>query len=354
MYDVRLSIPGSFDEVHPYMGYLFLLTDEFDLMVVDWRGWAEEIASHYQQPAGVFDALADAHHREKALNLSLTLEVDSIPDQFIVSTESLGIGSCAHWDIYNSVLYIANLTGLHVYPLLINGTFEGVKERTKYVESPTFDVSPKWGIVTTAAGDQGFFAQAAYLWEGDFRPDFVNRHFDGIEAHSSTWLSDKALAFTETGAQIFTNEFGPAKLSRQIGRAEGIAISSFGTRQGSIEPTVDQDVTFAGGFASNQSIYVFAGNRATRYKVASDNEHDMLGEPRHFELPCREITGGATFRPGVVFDTDAGTFHSDALNFNPTLVSPGENVSLRVFRRSYDHVYQIWSVKDDHIELVVL
>lgn len=52
------------EDVHPYMDYLFLLTSNYDLLVIDWPGWVDAELSRME---GRIDGWAQALSRNDQL-----------------------------------------------------------------------------------------------------------------------------------------------------------------------------------------------------------------------------------------------------------------------------------------------
>ena len=109
-------------------------------------------------------------------------------------------------------------------------------------------------------------------------------------------------------------------------------------------------INFDFGFASNRLIYLVCGSSVTRYRV--DLYEERSSDSGEFNIDANTIYDALTFSRGLVFDTDSGTMYTTAISPKPALVSHGENVVVRTFNNSKNYTNQIWSVKDDNVEII--
>lgn len=240
-------------------------------------------------------------------------------------------------------------------PLLINGSYDRHLEPELVLDAPSVNLRARAGVLAAACGEDGLFAQRAYLWDDQLGqlPDLDVRYDSYIMR--SAWMVHDLIAFSENDAILFENSTSTADI---VVAEEGTSrrfVEEFGRSQERGDGLFASPHDFESGFASNASVYAWRAGRVERFSLDAKR---LTGNVR-FELPVRTIYSGATFmyarqRGGFVLDSDRGTWFSDALHVNPELVSPGENIVVRVFPSAKYYQHQVWSVKADYVEVTMI
>ncbi|HLF80024.1 MAG TPA: hypothetical protein VJB57_21300 [Dehalococcoidia bacterium] len=355
---MKFAIEGEFNDIHPYMDYLFLLSQDYELRVVDWASWVARIADElndWDLASFVSAALSDNRKlstTKGADRVRETRNLGRVPEDLVLYRAPLGVHSCADWVIYNRTLYYATSNGVWMLPLLINGTFDGTLEPRKLIEPRSFQLRAKFGLITAACGVEGLAASGTYVWDFQELPHVEGRTVNNVPADRIGWMQHNVIGISEDSASLLYNSLADADFgSGYTPQSERQAVSQFGFQLRSSRDLFAEPTHFVRGFASNQRLYGWAGNRVKIMAFDAPALTGRLGVVKEFELPVTSIYEGTSFQSGLTFDTDQGTYFTSALHIQPTLISRGENVIVRTFTQSKQYNLQVWSVKEDHLEI---
>ena len=334
------------------MDYLFLLTPDFDLIVVNWAEWIDLLFGNSSDRDVHYRALVNNHNSKNRFSGELTLADDEHhlgppPDEVIVDRQNLGITSCSDWLIYNRVLYYATSQDVWMRPLLINGYFEGIDEARRIVDVPTHQLRAKYGVITAACGLWGLATRPAYTWAFQDVPRIESQDYEDVEADRGGWMERDFLAIGHGAASMFLNTYVRADYGSIGGETvQRESIVQFGWQRKDQDQLFERPPEFESGFATNRVLYAWSGSRVETFNLSS-------GRQGKFELPTSKIYDGFSWVNGVVFDTSEGTYSSGPGGRKPVLVSTEPNVIVRSFNQARYYSNQIWSVKENRIEITV-
>jgi|GEM_PF-3940312 len=356
---LNVSIIGEFEDVHPYMDYLLVLTPEREVQVVDWQAWLEDsLSSMDPRVRDVWQWALGGNSKKLPKQAQLaedeprTLTLPAFTERYIVGRLEAEVEPFADWTIYNRALYIAGEARLSVFPLRINGHYDGNDPPITLSDLPALQLGARWGVLAASCGTEGFLAKSAYVWESQMSsmplPE-ISRHIER-PADRVSWFNYDLFAIAAGELAWYRNAYVGSPSGLYEG--EQVAMSSFGiSEQADEELFAAGGATFESGFASKTMAYLWNANQVMAYGF--DRSHH-LDEKRSFTVPAGSIYAGMTFAGGIALDTDRGTFHVNALNLDDQLVSGDPNLVVRVFNRAQFYKRQVWSVKQDRLDISIV
>jgi len=357
---VKFSIDGRFSDVHPYMDYLLLLTQDYELCVVDWVAWIQRVMEDIPNERAFVHAtllenrgLAKLSGKSRPAGLR---NLGTVPEDLIKYRAQLGITSCSDWVVYNRTLYYATSNGVWMMPLLINGDFDGVMSPQEIVDSRAFHLRARFGLVAMACGANGLAARGTYAWDFQRLPEIDLRVIHDLPTDRIGWMHENIVSIRPNAASLLYNSLVKADYGGLMYQTQGErrAIGDFSYRRRPPDELFADHLLFERAFTSNSRLYAWSGSNV---KVAAFEDASPLNQlevVEEFELPVETIFEGSSFERGLVFDTDRGTYFVNAVSLKPQLISPKENVVVRTFTQSRKYPRQVWSVKEDRIDITAV
>ncbi len=344
---LTFRIDGEFEDVHPYMNFLFLMGRDRSVSVVDLPGWISSLVARGRITAQQATAVLRSNQLTTVPGQPGLVELGVVPDEFVFETFELPAQGYTDWAIYNRTLYVSAHDGVHFAPLLINGTYDGHLDVEALIDVPAVQIRIKGAVVSVACGPNGLFPRRAFLWDMQsvsVRAEDMAWHADGYVQRLS-WMDYDLLAFGKSEFSLYENESERVQFELDDGEGRTV-ITDFGVSRFGFDALMPSQMNFESGFAANKNAYVWNGAGVRRLR----RDRGSFVPTKSFTLPAKRIFAGASFHRGLYFDTDVGTFHVAAQSLEPTLISAEENLVVRAFVGAKFYTSQVWSVKNEAIE----
>jgi hypothetical protein len=366
---LTVRLQAQLDDVGLYAGYLYAFGRDGRIRVYDW----ERLVHEQTEDGRLWNVAELAFVRNDVLGTTTNLfslqgygkEVRTFAKR--LSKKDISINLADHKPdteakspvsfprdvaFYNGHLYLTGREGFFVSTIAQNGHSGGLSTPEMVHDFAGVALRAKFGVICISGGHSGVLCLPLAAFD-DALPDAGEPFYaDSVTSRKSSWMYEDILNVQlDGGLGYIDNKTERRKESYGLEK-ERQYITHLGERFIGDDDIVRDfgDGKIEMAFASNNILYALDSSwvmhMARKHSELGDEETVGFHEWR--SVPFKgQVFDGFSMTKGLVLDSEEGTFYLTAIG-RPSLLHPGENVTVRSFSNSRYYTRLIVSVKDDH------
>ena len=336
------------------MGLLFAVTQEFDVLVIDWerlvQDWTRKgFLTPLQQILMSDNKRLSRSARGYSTDEPQLVDLGEIPADFVLARFDLNLTSFADWAIYNRTIYLSDSQAVWEIPVFINGSFERFGAPTTIVQAPALQLKVKYGVLSAACGVAGLAARPVFHWNQQDFPSIAPVDVVDAPAMRTSWLGSNALAIAEDRLSILGTHFAEGSQTSSDRELERKFVDVFASTRRLDTTRGMNDIHFGSGFGTSALFYALSEGALTILKLGAEPDAEWAITGRR-DLDA-QIFDGFSSTTGIALDTDVGTYAGGPRASALKLISREPNLTVRAFNQSMRYKRQLWSVKEQRIEI---